>query len=216
MNSPEEIRLIIVDDHQMFIDGIRLLLRKEKQLKIVGEALNGQAAFNLVKNHAVDLVITDINMPKLNGVELTRKIKADCPEVKVLVLSMYNDRETVTDILLAEAEGYILKNTGKSELMRAIERIIAGETHYSSEVLSIMMQRVQKQQRIDAETKDLTPRELEIINLIVQEFSTAQIADQLSISPRTVDTHRKNIMVKTNSKTLVGLIKYAFRNDLVR
>lgn len=211
----QRIEILIADDHQMFIDGIKSLLRKELHLDFVGEVHNGSEALVFLENRKVDLLITDISMPVMDGVTLTKEVKKWYPDVKVLVLSMHDDREIISEILLAEAEGYILKNTGKAELTKAIDYICEGSTHYSREVLQVMMQKVKRQQQTDEETKSLTERELEIVRLIVQEYSTAEIADQLFISPRTVDTHRKNIMAKTNSKTIVGLIKFAFRNGII-
>lgn len=209
------IKVVIVDDHQMFIDGITSLLRREKHIQFVKEANNADEAFDYIKRHDVDILITDISMGDISGVELTKMVKAEFPEVKVLVLSMHNDREIIGEILLAEAEGYILKNTGKGELLEAINNIINGDTFYSKEVLRIMMQKVKKQSEIEASTRDITDREREIINLIAQELTTAEIADKLFISPRTVDTHRKNIMSKVNAKTVVGVIKFAFKNGLI-
>lgn len=210
----EFIRVLIVDDHQMFIDGLKSLLRKEKSISVVAEALDGASALQILKEQEVDLMITDINMPGMSGTELTRKVKADFPNVKVMVLTMYNERGIVSEILMTEAEGYILKNTGKQELLNAISRIADSGTYYSNEVASIMMETVKKEKKIAENTKNLTPREIEIIRLITREFSSAQIAETLFISPRTVDTHRKNILQKTNSKTIVGLIRFAFENNL--
>ena len=199
----------------MFIDGVKSLLRKEDNIDFIGEVHNGIKALSFLENRKPDLLITDISMPEMDGVELTKEVKKLYPEVKILVLSMHDDKEIISEILLAEAEGYILKNTGKKELTKAIEYITEGSTHYSKEVLNIMMQKVKKQYQSDEEIKSLTERELEIVNLIVQEYSTAAIAEKLFISPRTVDTHRKNIMVKTQSKTIIGLMKFAFRNGLI-
>jgi len=215
MTEKEVINTIIVDDHQMLIDGIKSLLRKEKHIVFCGECHNGEEALELLKNNTVDLVITDINMPIMNGIELTKKIKQDYHHVKVLVLSMFNDKAIVKEIIAAEAEGYILKNTGKEELLTAIEKIANNGTFFSSEVISVLMQDVKKEKKIVENTSHLTTREIEIVKLITQELTTNEIAEKLFISPRTVDTHRKNILEKTHSKTIVGLIKYAFENELV-
>lgn len=210
-----QIKVVIADDHQMFIDGITSLLRKEKHIHFIAELNNGEAALSFIENHAVDLLITDISMGEMSGVQLTKLVKKNHPEVKVLVLSMHNDREIISEILLAEAEGYVLKNTGKTELLQAIHNITSGDTFYSKDVLNIMLKKVKKNQQIEVETKSFTDRELEILNLIVQEYTTQEIANKLFISPRTVDTHRKHIMEKTHSKTVVGVMKFAFRNGLI-
>ncbi|NTW23450.1 MAG: response regulator transcription factor [Lentimicrobium sp.] len=216
--SSEEIKtinILIADDHQMFIDGLKALLRREKNIHIAGEVSNGLDALEFIKKQQPDLLITDISMPGMSGVELTRQVKLNYPEVKVLVLSMYNDREIVGEILMSEAEGYILKNTGRQELINAIQRIADNSTYYSNEVLNIMMSRLKRQKAIEKNTAQLTPREIEIVKLIMEEYSSEEIADKLFISKRTVDTHRKNIIQKTSTRTLVGLIKFAIENNLV-
>jgi DNA-binding NarL/FixJ family response regulator len=208
------IRVLIADDHQMFLDGLKALLKREKNIHVIGEVSNGTQALEFIKKNTPDLLITDISMPGMSGVELTREVKHRYPEVKVLVLTMYNDKEIVGEILMSEAEGYILKNTGRQELSNAINRIIDNSTYYSNEVLNIMMTRMKKQKSIEKNTALLTPREIEIIKLIMEELSSEEIADKLFISKRTVDTHRKNIIQKTNTKTLVGLLKFAIENNL--
>lgn len=191
------------------------MLIKERNWVICGEFNTAEDALKEIPLLKPDLVITDISMPGMSGVELTRKLKNEFPEIKVLVLSMHNEREIISEILLSEAEGYVLKNSGKKDFISAIHNILNGDTYFSSEVLKIMTDRVRKQARQEEVTAQLTDREMEIINLIVREFTTSEIAEKLFISPRTVDSHRKNILVKTNSKTIVGLMKYAFRNGLV-
>ena len=208
------IRVLIADDHQMFIDGLKALLRREKNIQIIGEVSNGIQALEFIRKNQPDLLITDISMPGMSGVELTREVKLHYPEIKILVLTRYNDREIVGEILMSEAEGYILKNTGRQELSNAINRIIDNSTYYSNEVLNIMMTRMKKQKNIEKNTAQLTPREIEIIKLIMEELSSEEIADKLFISKRTVDTHRKNIIQKTNTRTLVGLLKFAIENNL--
>lgn len=216
MNDDENktIRILIADDHQMFIDGLKALLKREKSFQIIGEVSSGGQAIEFIGKIQPDLLITDISMPGMSGVELTQWVKQHHPEVKVLVLTMYNDREIVNEILMSEAEGYILKNTGKQELVNAIKRIADNSTYYSTEVLNIMMTRLKKQKTIEKNTALLTPREIEIVKLIMEELSSEEIAEKLFISKRTVDTHRKNIISKTNARTIVGLLKFAIENNL--
>jgi DNA-binding NarL/FixJ family response regulator len=208
------IQILIVDDHQMFLDGLKTLLLKEKNLVVAGEANNGKEALDILAEMSVDLVITDINMPLMSGTELTRQIKKAYPNVKVLVLTMYNDREIIHEIVMAEAEGYILKNSNKKELLNAISRICDHGTYYSNEVIAIMTENYVAKEKIRDKTQELSSREKEIISLICQELTSAEIAEKLFLSPLTVETHRKNILRKTNSKTLVGLIKFAIENKL--
>lgn len=203
---------MIVDDHQMFIDGIKSLLRKEEYLQIVSEHLCAEDALEQLKKDAVDIVITDISMPRMSGIKFTKTIKSTYSNIKVLVLSMHNDKEIVSEIMMSEADGYILKNTGKQELIEALTKIIDNGTYYSKEVLSIMVNKVKKEWKIETETNELTDREIKVLELICQEYSSQEIADKLFIGRRTVDTHRQNILQKTKVKTIVGLIKYGIRN----
>ena len=211
----KEIKIVIADDHQMFIDGVKSLLSKEKKLNFVYEAANGEDALSFIKKNEIDLLITDISMPGMSGTELTKKIKQEFPQIKVLVLSMFNDPAIVNEILQSEAEGYILKNTGKQELLSAISKIMDDGTYYSNEVMNLMLNQ-KRRSATQVQSKDLlTERETEILKLVCEEYTTAGIAEKLFISPRTVDTHRKNILEKTQSKTIVGLIKYAFENNII-
>ena len=214
-NDPSKvIQILIVDDHQMFLDGLKTLLSKEKNLNIAAEANNGKEALEILAKIPVDLVITDINMPVMSGTELTNQIKKVYPKIKVLVLTMYNDREIIHEIVMTEAEGYILKNSNKKELLNAINRIIDHGTYYSNEVISIMTENYVVKEKIRNRTQELSTREKEIIALICQELTSAEIAEKLFLSPLTVETHRRNILRKTNSKTIVGLIKFAIDNKL--
>ena len=215
MSSGTPVRLLITDDHQMFIDGIKSILRNEESIKVVAEALNGKEALKIIAENEIDVLITDINMPEMNGVELAKTVKSDYPDVKVLVLSMHNDQEIISEIIQVEADGYILKNTDKKELIEAINKVADNGTFYSNEVLTIMMQGAKREKEIHDQTKNLTERETEILKLIVKECSSAQIAEQLFISKNTVDTHRKNMLQKTGIKTIVGLIKFAINNNIV-
>lgn len=214
MTTTDQYKILIVDDHQMFIDGLKSLLMGQDKYQVCFEANDGHTALDIIAKNEIDVLISDLSMPEMSGGELVRRVKEDHPDIKVLVLSMHNNQETVGEILMAEAEGYILKNTGKKELLTALDRITSDSTFYSNEVMSIMFERIQKQKKIKEETKVLTERELEILKLIVREHSSDEIAEELFISRRTVDTHRKHIMKKTASKTIVGLMKYAFRNEL--
>jgi DNA-binding NarL/FixJ family response regulator len=199
----------------MFIDGVKSLLSKEKNIHFVHEALNGEDAFSYIRKNEVDLLITDISMPGMSGTELTRKIKQEFPEIKVLVLTMFADPAIINDILQAEAEGYILKNTGKQELLAAISKLMDEGTYYSNEVMNLMLKHNRKKSSESNTKEQLTERETEILKLVCEEYTTAGIAEKLFISPRTVDTHRKNILEKTQCKTIVGLIKYAFENNII-
>lgn len=147
MEHKRKIRILIADDHQMFIDGLKALLHPEKNIEVIAQALRGDEAYDILCKENIDLLITDISMPGMTGIELTKKVKDKFPEVKVLVVSSYNDREIVSEILLAEADGYILKNTDKKELLSAIYKIADDGTWYSNEILSIMLEKVKKEKK---------------------------------------------------------------------
>lgn len=215
MKPEEKIKLMIVDDHQMFIDGVKSLLRKEKQFEFIAEANTGEDAFRLLEMYTPDILITDISMPGMSGNQLIERVKELNSEIKIMVLSMHNESDVISEIMMQEAEGYILKNTGRSELTKALEKIVDGGTFYSDEVLLSLMRKVKRDFKKDEGAMLLSAREIEIVKLIALEYSNEEIAEELIISKRTVETHRKNINLKTNVKTVVGLIKYAIRNGLV-
>lgn len=199
----------------MMIDGIVSLLQGEKKFEIIGTALDGNDALKKIETSVPDILLTDVSMPGMGGIELCREVRQKFPKIKVLVLTMYNDREIVNEILLAGANGYILKNTGKQELLEALEALNLNNAYYSSEVVNTLIENIKnpvKEKQIIS--SDLTGREIEIVRLIVREFSSAEIAEKLFISQRTVETHRKNILRKTGVKNIVGLIKYAYDNNL--
>lgn len=209
----EIFNVILVDDHQMFLDGLEFILSKEPYLSVVAEANNGKNALPLVRNLHTDLVITDISMPEMDGITLTKRIKEEYPHIKVLVLSMHNEKSVITQIMQSEADGYVLKNCRKQELLFAIRTVLDNGTYYCKEVANLIRENYKT---LSSDEKiELTPREKEILELIVQEYSSQEIAEKLHISKRTVDTHRVNIMEKTNSSTLIGLIKYAIQHKIL-
>lgn len=211
-----KIKLFILDDHQMLIDGIKALLNKESDFVIIGEANKAVFALDLIKKITPDIVLSDINMPEMDGIAFTRALKKDHPQVKVLALSMFGERTTISEMLDAGASGYILKNTGKEELVAALKKIAEGGMFFSDEVSAEMMKSMsERAQKKEEEKVYLTDREKEIIQLIAKEYSNARIAETLFISERTVESHRKNIFRKANTKTVVGLIKFAIENKLL-
>lgn len=206
-------KILIADDHKLFLDGLNMLLRNQPNFIIEGMAYNGAEVLESLKSNKYDMVITDLNMPGMGGVELVKSIKEQFPQVKLLVITMNDDREIVTEILLAEAEGYLLKNSGKEQLLNAINNILGGKTHYEHEVINLMLDRVRKTTQTNNFNALLSTREKEVLDLIMQEFTSKEIAEQLFISKQTVDSHRINIMQKTGAKTLVGLIKMVVQQE---
>jgi len=208
------IKVHIVDDHQMMLDGLKALLSGEASIQIIGESNNGKIAFDKILIAQPDVLITDISMPEMNGLELTRAVKEKFPKIKVLALSMFGERNTISEMLEAGINGYILKNTGKQELLTAVTKVAEGGMFFSDEVSDELMKPAPVENKHD-ESVSLTPREIEIVRLIEKEYSNALIAETLFISERTVETHRKNIFRKTNTKSVVGLIKYAMEKKLL-
>jgi len=211
-----KIKIFIVDDHQMLIDGLKALLINEKQYTISGEATKAALALDLINNAIPDIVLTDINMPEMDGIEFTRLLLNKHPKIKVIALSMFGEKSTISEMLDAGVSGYILKNTGKKELVDALQKVAAGGMFFSDDVSAEMMKAMSERGKLKQEEEKvhLTEREKEIIKLIAKEYSNAKIGETLFISERTVETHRKNIFRKTETKTVVGLIKYAIENKL--
>jgi DNA-binding NarL/FixJ family response regulator len=225
-NIKHPIRILIVDDHQIIRDGVRALLRDTDGIEIVAEAENGAVALERLKEVQVDVVVMDINMPVMNGIEATQQISERYPEVQVLILTMHDDIEYISNMLKAGAAGYILKSSGKPELITAIQKTAAGDNFFSSEVSFKVMKRFMANQQAvisgDTDTAPpnkpeihLTKREIEIIRMIGQELTNQQIADRLSISPRTVDTHRRNLLQKLGVRNTAGLIRYALQHQII-
>jgi DNA-binding NarL/FixJ family response regulator len=212
-----KIRIVVADDHHILLDGLRALLQKQKDVEVVGLYDNGNSLFDELATTKPDVAIVDINMPGMTGDVLTQKINEFYPSVYVIALSMHDDAGHIMEMIEAGVSGYLLKNVNDKELLDAIRLVTEGKMYFSAEVsekITTMVVRQQKKLEQPEEPK-LTERELEILKLIAQEYSNAQIADTLFISERTVETHRKNMLRKTNNKTVVGLIKYAIERQLL-
>ena len=211
------INILIADDHQLVIDGIKSMLATEAHYRIIAEANDGQQAWEMIGSSAADeyqLLITDISMPLLTGVELCRMVKQKRPEIKVLILSMYNNVSVVKEAIAAEADGYILKNTGKAEFLTALYRISDGGTYFTQDILPIIYNQYQKEKKQEEQLATLSQREKEILTLIVKEHTSEEIAQKLFISKKTVDNHRAHILEKTHCRSTIGLVKYAIKNGL--
>jgi two-component system nitrate/nitrite response regulator NarL len=211
MNATPKITLFIVDDHQMLIDGIKALLLNEAEFDIIGEALRSDEALEKLKKLKVDIVITDINMPNMSGIELARKLRLIHPVQKILALSMFGEKTTITDMMDAGVNGYILKNTGKQELVTALRTIAKGQSFYSKEV----SEELKRTDTLVDRRYILTTREREIVKHIAKGMSHTEIGQHLFISPRTVDTHRTNLMKKLEVNSIAELIKLAIQLKLI-
>jgi len=210
-------RIIIADDHQMMIDGLLSILAPYPDLVVAGIAKNGIQALELLKKEVADIVLTDISMPDMGGAELTRNIKQLYPQVCVIALSMHGDTAHVDEMIEAGVSGYIYKNASNKELIEALDKVYNGRQYFSDEIASAIVRSLNDhtRRRHEEEKVSLTTREQEIIRLIAHEYSNARIGEELSISERTVETHRKNIYRKTNTASLVGLIKWAYENKAI-
>ena len=217
----ERIKVLLADDHQLILDGINLLLKDAPDIDIVDEANHGDEVLDVLNRRKIDVILMDINMPVKDGITTTREVKQLFPDVKVLALTMVKEGPIISKMLDAGASGYILKNTSKDELISAIRKVANGNKYFSSDVSEEMMNNFaatkEKMKAANAtiQKDHLTAREIEIIKLIVEGYSNAEIAEKLIRSPRTVDTHRTNIMKKINVHNIAGLIKYAMANGLV-
>ena len=210
------IRVLIADDHQMFVDGLKSLLVEEKEMCVVGEARNGYEVLEICEHEQVDIVIMDINMPLMDGIQTSKKLSKTHPQVKILGLSMYNDKDYITDILKAGARGYVLKNTGKDSLMNAIATLQSGSTYLSEEVSKTLLSSFMKSQTGDQLNEKLSDREREVLDCIASGLTTHEIADKLFISKNTVETHRKNLLYKLKAKNTAELVNNAYKQRLIQ
>jgi len=202
----------------MILDGLRALLANESRIHIDHECLNGKQVLNYLANQSTDVVVMDISMPEMDGIEATRLIKERHPEQKVLILTMHKDLSVIKALLAIGADGFILKNTGKQELVNAIEKVANGQEYYGDEVSATLIADLKKPAAKAPRLKppvQLTKREKEVLKLIVEENTTQEIAEKLFISTNTVETHRKNMLSKLEVRNIAGLVRYALENKLV-
>jgi two-component system, NarL family, nitrate/nitrite response regulator NarL len=204
-----DIKVLIADDHHLMVDGIRSLLDDVEGLEIVGVANDGEETMVFVSRKPVDVILLDLQMPKMNGFQVAEQIKKKYPTIRILVLTMYDKPGFIRELLESGVDGYVLKNTGKEELVQGIMTVHKGEKFFSKEVSGIFYDSFRKEKD---ENTFLTSREIEIIKLIAQELTSQEIADKLFLSHFTVDTHRRNIINKLGVKNTAGLIRYAYEN----
>jgi two-component system response regulator DegU len=213
------IKIIIADDHPIVRDGLRSALDSIENFHVTGVAVNGVEALNLIKNEPPDLLLTDISMPEMNGIDLTREVTKKYPEVKVIILSMHENDAYINNALQAGAHGYLLKDSEKAELNSAIERVVAGEKYFSKSVSQILVNGLyNKPGESGEEQQDITgisKRELEVLEMIALGLSNKEIAGKLFLSIRTVDAHRYNIMQKLKVKNTAEMIKTAVKMKLI-
>lgn len=221
----EKINILIADDHHLIRAGLRAMLSHIKDFEVVGEAQDGKEVISKTEELSPNVIIMDISMPNINGIEATKLIKSKFPSTKILVLTQHENNEYIYQILAAGGSGYLLKNTPKEDFIDAIRTVAKGENYFSKKISDLIMEQYlinkNKEGSNDRQNSNekgiihLTSREKEIIQLIAKEMSNQKIADQLYISLRTVETHRRNIMHKLKLNNVIGLIKYAVQNDII-
>ncbi|WP_258105003.1 response regulator transcription factor [Marinoscillum sp. MHG1-6] len=210
-------KILLVEDHEMIRDAIKNYLDDESEYMIKDEAESGLEALELLKGNSYDLILTDINMPEMDGIEMMGNIQTLYPNQKVMVLTMFNDLHQIKKMIEQGVNGYILKNATKKELMEAMRTIINGENYYAQEIYSALIQSMSKRKSKERLTyeQELSDREKEVLVLIAQELSNQEIADQLFISIRTVETHKRNLLEKTGCKNVAGLVLFAVEKGII-
>ena len=211
-------KILLVDDHKLIRDAIFSYLENDAEFDVIGQVSNGQEAIDFLEQQPIDVVMMDINMPVMDGVASTEAIVKKWPEVKVLALTMMSDNQHIKQMMNAGALGYILKNCTEEEVKEALKTVNGGDTYYSSEVTETVMASMMKRKPMKTSHMvvdiPLTEREKEVLRLIIKEYSNQEIADELFISPRTVDAHKRNLLEKTGSKNIAGLVLYAIDKQL--
>jgi DNA-binding NarL/FixJ family response regulator len=207
-------QIILVDDHHLFGQSLYSLLIQMKGVRQVNVFQRGAEVLEYLENNSADMVLSDLQMPEMNGIELTGKIHERFPSVRVLILTIDDEPYKIRQAISAGASGYLLKDTNKAELEEAINKLYQGLPYYSEKVLKIITTGEKDKSLISKELAQLSAREIDVLKLIAQEFSTNEIADQLFVSVNTIESHRKNLMKKLDVKNVVGLIKFAMRHKL--
>lgn len=217
MPQDAPIRILIVDDQSIVLDGLEALLSQDPELDIVGRANNGSEAVELAISQEPDVVLMDISMPEMDGIEATKSILKKLKSTRVLVLSMYNHAEMVNELISEGTSGYVLKNTGKEELKEAILTVASGNTYLGEAVRKSLEKGKEKLKEMgELQFRGLSKREKQITQMIVQEKTSQQIADELFLSLQTVETHRRNVLNKLGLKNTAGLVRYAIERGWVK
>ncbi|KOH42767.1 response regulator [Sunxiuqinia dokdonensis] len=213
--SKERHSIMLVDDHTLFRNGLRILLNNLNEYKVTAEAANGQEFIDLLELHVPDLVLLDIDMPVMDGIDAARLALEKLPDLKIITLSMYGEEDYYYKMVDAGVKGFLLKNSDINEVKAALQTVLEGGTYFSSELLKNLVNSLRSKSQHHEKQNVLSERETEILILICQGFSNQEIADQLFISKRTVDKHRSNILEKSESKNTAQLVMYAIKNQLV-
>lgn len=203
-------KVLLVDDHAIVLDGLDAILNQNPEIEVVAKVTNGNTALAYLKLNAAQLMISDYSMPDMDGLTLVKKAKEQCPDVKIIMLSMHDEIDVIREVMAAGIDGYILKKYAQNELLQAIHVIMSGGNYWSREVSFALLNNQHAENN-----HTITERETEVLKLLCDELNSREISERLFISERTVETHRKNLMRKTNSANTVGLIKYAYKHKLI-
>ena len=214
------IKVLIADDHKMFVDGIDSILTAENDIEVVGRCYDGAAVIDFVDSEEVDLLLLDVNLPEMTGIEVCKNLREKGKKTNIIAISMFNEESYVTEILNNGAQGYILKNTGREELLLAIKTVHGGKSYFSDDVTQTIMKGLMKQRKASKKTSlglipKISRREKEVLKLIVQEHTTQEIANKLFISLKTVESHRSSLLGKLNARNTAGLVRIAMENNLL-
>lgn len=212
-------RVLLADDHKLIRDAIQSHLSKCDDIEVIGQAADGNEVLSILRGGTeIDVLLLDINMDGMDGMECAQIMHEEFPKVRVIILSMYDNSLYIKNMIKNGVAGYLLKHADEREIINAIRTVHEGNTYYDHAVVDTVMKSFSDLNKRTPEPSDvnLTPREEEILDLIIQELSNQEIADKLFISTRTVDAHKRNLLEKTNSKNLVGLIKFAYANNMVK
>jgi DNA-binding NarL/FixJ family response regulator len=212
------VKILLADDHQLLIDGLRPLLERQRNIEVVGVARDGLEAAQLAQDHNPDVILLDISMPRLNGVDAARRILRDQPDIKIIMLSMHDDRHFLRDSLRVGARGYILKESAASEVIEAIRMVQKGELFFSPTVRSRVLHDYVEGMRRGEEMPDspLSGREREVLQILAEGKSTKEAASLLNVSVKTIESHRKQVMDKLDLHSMAELTKYAIREGLTQ
>jgi two-component system response regulator NreC len=210
------IKILIADDQQLTREGIRSMLEREPDMEVLGEAEDGRSAARMARDLGPDVILMDVCMPDMNGIVATSIIRSESPKIKVLALSMLDDRRFVYHMLRAGASGYIIKDCSFKELSRAIRRVMQNKTYLSPGIMDTVVKDyvMPPAYSTSPDSFNLTLREKEVLQLVAEGYSTAKIANSLHVSVKTIESHRQNLMEKLNTKGIAGLTKYAIREGL--
>lgn len=213
------IKVAIADDHAMFVDGIDSILEGEKDISVVGRCYDGPSAIKFVDENEVDILLLDVNLPGMSGIEVCKTLKAKKSNLNIIAISMFNEESFVTEILNNGAQGYILKNTGREELLKAIRTVKGGQSYFSKDVTQTIMKGLMKHRKGSSKSQKFFPkisrREKEVLKLIIEEFTTQEIANKLFISLKTVESHRSSLLAKLNARNSAGLVRIALENKIL-